>query len=375
MSRIVDLIAELCPDGVEFARLGELVKIRNGRDYKALGLGEIPVYGTGGVMLYVDAAAHPGPSVLIPRKGSLDKLYYVDKPFWTVDTIFYTEIGNRLIPKFLYYHLSAQHLEELNQAGGIPSLTQSVLNLLTVPVPPLEVQREIVRVLDEFTLLEAELEAELGARRRQYGHYRRVIMAPAPHWRTTRLRDVVEFQNAKAHERLVDPDGDVTLLTAGFISSGGAKARFVQSKDVLTPAQLDDVALVMSDLPNGRALAKAFFVDTKDKYAANQRVCLLRPTSPRWLDAKFLFYAVDRNSQLLAYNSGVDQTHLKKDWILDIQIDVPPIEEQRLIAKTLDNFDALVNDLSIGLPAELTARRKQYEYYRDRLLTFEEAAV
>jgi type I restriction enzyme S subunit len=123
-------------------------------------------------MLHVDKAAHPGPSVLIPRKGSLDKLYYVDKPFWTVDTIFYTEIGDRLVPKFLYYHLSTQRLEELNQAAGIPSLTQSVLNLLEIPVPPLEVQQEIVRILDQFTRLEANLEEERAGRRRQYEHYR-----------------------------------------------------------------------------------------------------------------------------------------------------------------------------------------------------------
>lgn len=96
MSRIDDLIRELCPNGVPFAPLGELVKIRNGKDHKPLGDGDIPAYGTGGVIRMVDTSAHPGPSVLVPRKGSLDKLYFVDQPFWTVDTIFYTEIGERL---------------------------------------------------------------------------------------------------------------------------------------------------------------------------------------------------------------------------------------------------------------------------------------
>ena len=172
MSRIDELIAEHCPGGVEFAALGTLVRIRNGKDYKHLGAGHVPVYGTGGVMTHVDTAAHSGPSVLIPRKGSLDKLYYVDEPFWTVDTIFYTEIGARLVPKYFYYFLKTLRLEEMNQAGGVPSLTQSVLNLLRIPVPPLGVQREIVRILDQFT----ELEAELEARHRQYAHYRSSLL-------------------------------------------------------------------------------------------------------------------------------------------------------------------------------------------------------
>lgn len=172
----IDKLQGLAPIGAPFFRLGDVVRIRNGRDYKHLGSGDVPVYGTGGVMTTVDTAAYSSPSVLIPRKGSLNKLYYVDRPFWTVDTIFYTEIGDRLVPKFFYYFLATQHLEEMNKAGGVPSLTQGELNEIKVPVPPLEVQREIVRVLDRFTELETELEAaletELIARRKQYQHHR-----------------------------------------------------------------------------------------------------------------------------------------------------------------------------------------------------------
>ena len=178
MSRIDELIAEHCPDGVEFQLLKEVARIRNGKDYKGFGEGMIPVYGTGGIMTRIDTAAYEKPSVLIPRKGSLNKLYFVDEPFWTVDTIFYTEINEDLIaPKFFYYYLATQHLEELNQAGGVPSLTQTVLNEIRIPVPPLIVQLEIVKVLDTFTKLEAELEAELEARRRQYQYYLNTLLS------------------------------------------------------------------------------------------------------------------------------------------------------------------------------------------------------
>lgn len=173
MSRIDKLIAELCPEGVAFKRLGNIARIKNGKDHKSLSEGDIPVYGSGGIMRYVDTYAYDKPSVLIPRKGSLGNLFYVDVPFWNVDTIFYTEVdGSQVLPKFLYYFLTTVGLGEMNQAGGVLSQTQSVLNELKIPVPPLEVQREIVKVLDTFTQLEAELEAELEARRRQYEHYR-----------------------------------------------------------------------------------------------------------------------------------------------------------------------------------------------------------
>ena len=92
MSRINELIADLCPDGVEFKALGDILKIKNGKDHKMLGDGTIPAYGSGGVLRHVDTAAATGPSVLIPRKGSLGNIFYVEGPFWIVDTIFRTEI-------------------------------------------------------------------------------------------------------------------------------------------------------------------------------------------------------------------------------------------------------------------------------------------
>ena len=95
MSRLDELIAELCPDGVEYKEFQTILKIKNGRDYKSFGEGSIPVYGSGGIMAYVDTFVYDKPTVLIPRKGSIDKLYYVDEPFWNVDTIFYTEINAR----------------------------------------------------------------------------------------------------------------------------------------------------------------------------------------------------------------------------------------------------------------------------------------
>ena len=174
MNNLSALITELCPNGVEYKELQAVLKIKNGSDYKSFGEGDIPVYGSGGIIAHTNRFAYDKPSVLIPRKGSVDKLYYVDVPFWNVDTIFYTEINTGLvIPRYVYHCLLREHLEKLNTAGGVPSLTQNVLNKVKIPVPPLEVQREIVRILDTFT----ELTAELTARRQQYEYYRNKLLS------------------------------------------------------------------------------------------------------------------------------------------------------------------------------------------------------
>ena len=125
MSTLDELIKELCPDGVEYKDLQDVLTIRNGSDYKSFGEGEYPVYGSGGSMTYVDRYAYDKPSVLIPRKGSIDKLYYVETPFWNVDTFLYTEIDEyQILPRFVYHFLLREHLEKLNTAGRVPSLTQ-----------------------------------------------------------------------------------------------------------------------------------------------------------------------------------------------------------------------------------------------------------
>ena len=161
--------------------LEDILKIKNGKDYKHLKKGKYPVYGTGGVMTYVDDFVYNKPSVLIPRKGSLDKIYYVEEPFWNVDTIFYTEINeNEVIPKYVYYYLQNEHLEKLNIAGGIPSLTQATLNKVKITIPSKDIQKSVVEVLDNFdkicnSLMDG-LPAEIEARQKQYEYYRNKLL-------------------------------------------------------------------------------------------------------------------------------------------------------------------------------------------------------
>lgn len=378
MSKLEELIQELCPDGVVIKKLEDVLTIKNGRDYKQFGEGNIPVYGSGGIMTYIDTAVYDQPSVLIPRKGSLDKLYYVDEPFWNVDTIFYTVIKEEFVePKYVYYWLQGQHLERLNKAGGVPSLTQAVLNKVDIPVPPLPVQREIVRILDNFTELTAELQeqliAELIARKKQYEYYTNVLLSFDENIPVIPLRDIVDFRNGKGHEKDIVTFGKYIVVNSKFISTSGEVKKY--SNKQICPLYINDILMVMSDLPNGRALAKCFIVEENDRYSLNQRIGAFHVKDENIITTKFLFYVLNRNRQLLRYDNGADQTNLRKDDILDIQIPLPPINEQYCIVSILDRFDTICNDLTSGLPAEIEVRQKQYEYYRDKLLSFKELIV
>ena len=163
--------------GYVTVELKDVVKIKNGKDYKHLKPGVYPVYGSGGVMTTVSEFVYDKPSVLIPRKGSLGNLYYVEEPFWNVDTIFYTEVNEDMVlPKYLFYLLQNEHLEKLNNAGGVPSLTQSVLNKVKLYIPSLDEQHRIVCTLDYFksicSKLQSNISTELEARQKQYEYYR-----------------------------------------------------------------------------------------------------------------------------------------------------------------------------------------------------------
>ena len=164
-------------DKVVWKKMSEVCKIMNGKDYKQLSEGLIPVYGSGGIMTYVNEYAYDKPSVLIPRKGSIGNLFYVEEPFWTVDTIYWTKIDESLIvPKYFYYFMTTKDLTTLNMAAGVPSLTQSVLYKISIPIPPLSEQQRIVDILDRFesltTSLQSGLPAEIAVRRQQYEYYR-----------------------------------------------------------------------------------------------------------------------------------------------------------------------------------------------------------
>ena len=387
MSKLQELILELCPNGVVYKKLEDIAIIKNGRDYKHLGRGNIPVYGSGGIMSYADAYVYEKPTVLIPRKGSLGNVFYVDTPFWNVDTVFYTIIDtSNVLPKFLYYVLLKEQLEKLNTAGGVPSLTQTVLNKILIPVPPPEVQEEIVKILDHFTDLAAELQVELQvelqARKEQYEYYRNKLLtfakigAQSVTW--MRMCDLFDMRNGYTPSKTnveywengtvpwfrmedIRQNGRILSDSIQHITSSAVKGGRLfpaNSFIIATTATIGEHALIIAD-----SLANQQFTNLQVRKSLIDKV-----------NIKSLYYYVcivgawSKNNTNVSGFASVDMKKFKK-----LLIPIPSISKQQRIVAILDKFEVLVNDLSQGLPAEVAAVQEQYEYYRNKLLSFSRA--
>jgi len=391
VSQFTDLIAQRCPNGVERKALGDVLDYEQPTKYL--------VSSTAYDRSYPTPVLTAGQTFILGYTNEKDGIYPAspDEPvlifddfttaFKWVDFPFKAKSSamKMLKPKpdmaldlrFVYFAMQSIAYQPRDHARQ----WISTYSAFKIPVPPVEVQREVVRLLNSLVRLEAELEStldtEIEARQVQHDHCRRLVLGllePSYDGEREVLSRLVDFTNGKAHERLVAPDGSIALLTARFISTNGKSVRWVSPQDALTPARRGDIAMVMSDLPNGRALARCFYVEEDGKYTANQRVCLLRVRDERRISARWLYHFLDRNPQLLTYDNGQDQTHLKKGQILDVSVPLIPHAEQERAAAILDRLDANVRELVFRLRDEQEARRKQYEYCHGRLLTFPDAA-
>lgn len=187
-----------------YVPLSELCVIHYGKDHKKLSNGRYPVYGSGGIIRYVDHFLCDKPSVLIPRKGTLSNLFYVDKPFWTVDTIFWTEINEEKVnPKFLYYFLLTKNLEELNIGSAVPSLSTEVLNKIVISLPPVSIQNKIVSILSTFdSKIESNNKINDNLSKHRMSHFNET--APDSNFGNSTLRSSARAKFSKKHLRIFE---------------------------------------------------------------------------------------------------------------------------------------------------------------------------
>ena len=392
-------VAKLCPDGVEFKKLGDIALIKARIGWQGLTKDEYLKDGEYYLVTGVDfnndlidwKNCHfvtkerydqdtniqiKNDDVLVTKDGTLGKIAFVKnltKPATLNSGVFlvrslYENVNNR----FLFHYLKSPFLMNFARGkltgGTIKHLNQSVITQLPIPIPPLPVQNEIVRMLDTFTELIATLEEELKLRKIQYEYYRDKLLT-FDNVPMVKLGEIAFYSRERiAAENLTENNyiGVDNLLSdkrgkiiSSHLPNTGNCTKFF-SEDIL--------------IGNIRPyLKKIWFADCEG--GASGDVLTIRVADKNLIRPKFLYYCLASDNFFYHYNNsskGGKMPRGDKNFVMDFKIPIPPIEEQERIVNILDKFDKLCNDLCEGIPAEIAARKKQYEYYRDLLLTFEE---
>lgn len=382
MSHIDDLVKELSPKGVEFRRLSSLGRRNSGTAMTASKMktiavpgGPVRIFAGGQTVADVAENAVPAkdiirePSIIVKSRGNVGFTFY-ERPFSHKSELWsYTLSDPDIEQKFVYYYLltKADVLQEIARATSVklPQLGVRDTDSLRIPVPPIEVQRQIVRILDNFTELEAELEAELTARWLQYQHYCGQLLTFDQSVQSATLGEICQINRGRVMSKdyLRDHSGPYPVYSSQTANAG--VFGFIDTFDY------DSESITWT---TDGANAGSVFYHHNESFSITNVCGLLKVRSHDRISTRFLFYMLGQLTKKHV-REGMGNPKLMSNIMSQIKVPIPAIETQQQIVAVLDRFELLVNDLSIGLPAELAARRKQYEYYRDRLLTFEEVTA
>ena len=383
MSKLDELIAELCPDGVEYVRLAECCDIEDNKRKPVKSSlripGDTPYYGANNIQDYVEGYTHYGQYVLIAEDGSASlenySVQYVDGFFWANNHVHVIKGRKDLDTKFLYYYLTSFNFIPFLTGGTRAKLNKGNMEEIPIPLPPIPVQQEIVRILDDLSEsikeITTQLTNELTARRKQYEYYRDMLLSFSQEveWDIlgnciiqnigggTPSKSIPSYWNGNipwASVKDVVSQNMLLSQTQDFISEEGLEnstSNIVKAGDIIIATRINP----------GKMLIAA-----KD-IAINQdlRGLKLKPN----IHPKFLVYYFQT---LSIEGKGTTVKGISIKELESIRIPIPPLKEQERIVSILDRLDALYNDVFDSISAEIDARQKQYEYYRDKLLTFKE---
>ena len=384
------LVAELCPDGVEYRPLGELLGYEqptkylvSSKDYDdsyptpVLTAGKTFILGYTNETEGIYPASEEEPVIIFDDFTTAFK--WVEFPFKAKSSamkMLTLKSGTDSLFKYVYYAMQCIVYNSSDHARQWISKYSNI----EVPVPPMEIQEAIVEILDKFTNLEAELEAELEARTLQYEYYRDSLFEALDCPRVP-LGELGKFY------------GGLKGKTKNDFGSSGA--RYISYKNVYENISADftwpdfvqvkegenQLSLMKGDIlltgssenMEEAGLSSVVTKEPEEKAYLNSFSICYRLNDPSILNpefSKYLFRSHLARKQIIRTAQGVTRFNVSKKKLANVSVPIPNLEEQQRIVDILDRFDALTSSLSEGLPAELAARRSQYEYYRDQLLSF-----
>ena len=390
MSKLKELLAELCPNGVEYKKFGECATIVRGASPRPIknfittestGINWIKIGDVKQGDKYITSTAEK-----ITKEGARKSRFVKQGDFILSNSMSFgrpyilkidgcihdgwlaiSDFSNKYLSDFLYHLLNSNSCQyEMRKrasfGGAVQNLNADIVRELVLPVPPLPVQEEIVRILDSFTSLTAELQAELQARQKQYEYYRDQLLTFDVHGGGT---SEVQW---KTLEKIAEIGTGSSNTNEGLET--GLYPFFVRSQEPLrkNEYEYDETAIITAG--DGVGVGKVFHY-VEGKYALHQRAYRIHINVPDVLPRFFFHYMKStffKYIQKTMFQSSVPS--IRRPMLNTYPVPVPPLSVQEKIVEILDNFDAICSDLNIGLPAEIEARQKQYEYYRDRLLSF-----
>lgn len=386
MSKVDNLINKLCPNGVAKQKIKDICNVSIGEfvhKNKQRDDAPYPVY-NGGISHtgYYDEYNNDGEMILISARGA--NAGFVNKisgKYWAGNSCYTLDVKDRKNNNWVFMYYSIKNNEQKllgeQQKGSIPAISKKQIEEFEIAVPPLEVQCEIVRILDSFTLLSEELLNEMKARKKQYEYYENALLHNE--YPMIKLEEVCNITSGGTPSKTKQEywnNGTIKWLgstvcknkkfvdeVTGYITELGlqkSSAKLMKERTTL-------IAMV------GATIGKVSFLNFEA--TTNQNVACLFPRDEEKLNPDYLYYACKNlYSKFMEFANG-KFAMASLGFIKELEIPIPSIEEQIRIVNLLERFDKICNDISEGLPAEIEARQKQYEYYRDKLLTFKELKV
>lgn len=388
MSRLREMIKELCPDGVEYRKLGEILSRHKGIAITAGKMkelhtpdGEIRIFAVGNTYADVmESDVDRGgiirePAIIVKSRGNIGFEYYT-KPFSHKNEMWsYTTNHEFISLKYVYYVLEQNMAYFQNKAktGKLPQISISDTENYEILVPPLPIQNEIVKLLDNFT----ELTAELLLRKKQYNFYRDSLLKFPSNTKRYKTGDIFNIQNGYTPSKKqssywehgtipwyrmedIRANGRILYDAIQHVHYSGVKGNLYPEKSILmaTTATIGEYALLMTSSLSNQQMTN-FSIKKEFK---------------ELLDVKFAFYYFHVFAEWCKKNANQSggMPIITTAKLKTFSFPIPPLDVQQKIVSILDRFDALCNDLTQGLPAEIAARKKQYEYYRDKLLAFQQ---
>lgn len=390
---------------VEWKTLGEVAEIGTGssnrQDESENGL--YPFYVRSKNILRSSTYQFDETAIIIPGEGGIGDIFHYTEGKYALHQRAYrikVNTENELFPKFLFYYMTKAFKPFILArcvGATATSIRKPMLADFPIPVPPLRIQARIVEILDKFTQLEKELEAELEARKKQYAYYRDQLLNFLQYpplnvnieWRT--LGEVMEIvtdftaagsfaSNAQNVRYLQEPNYALLVRTTDIKQGFKSTEKFIyvdqHAFEYLWRVNLDKECIILPNVGNcGEVYHSSPSILPYTKCVLGPNTILVRSEK---VSNKFLFYlfqAAYFQKELAKITSTAGQGKFNKTNLKQIKLPIPPLSEQRRIVDILDRFDTLTNSISEGLPKEIALRRKQYEYYRDALLNFPRAEV